>query len=198
MVARAIPEEFLVADAGEVEAALDQMAAFLHARFGPAFALVGVLRRGAPIAERLATRIEHLRGAAVPTGAIELKRYSDELALLHHEPARGEIRLPFVVRGATVILIDDVLYTGRTFLAAASYLIGEGAAEVACAALCSRGGQEVPIAAAVSGLDLHVGGRNLIEVRMPPFEAELGVVVRSRRTEPAARLRHPGVEEGGQ
>lgn len=172
---------FRVADRAGVEAVLDGMAAGIHARLGEEpYALLGVLRRGAPLAGRLADRIAARAGGRPPVGEIRLERYADDLTVLHERTRLEEPDLPFEVEGATVVVVDDVLYTGRTLLRAADWLASRGAGRIACAVLCSRGPNEMPVAAEFVGLRLDVGEPNVIEVRIPPYEDEPGIVIRRR------------------
>lgn len=171
---------FLIADAERVSVVLDDLARRLHARLGDDFALVGIRRRGVPLAEALQERLERLRGADVDLGEIELKRYADDLALLHDKPKLGGQEIPFELEGATVVLVDDVEYTGRTLLTAANVLLAAGAAEVHGAMLASRGETEVPAYAAFTGLRLDVGDANVIEVHAPPYEDDLAICILHR------------------
>ena len=170
-------EEFEVADRARVEALLDEMARRLHAGLGERFVLVGLLRRGAPLARQLAQRLELMRGAPVPVGELKLKRYADDLSLLHETPELDEEPFDLEVGGATVVIVDDVLYTGRTLLRATNFLLGQGASRVAAAVLCSRGGQELPVGADVVGVQLDVGPGSLVDVDVPPFEERIRIVV---------------------
>lgn len=174
------PKGFLIADRERVEAILDELARQLHARLGHDFALVGIRRRGVPLAEALRDRLEELRGADVFFGEIELKRYAEDLTLLHEKPKLGGKEIPFEIEGATVVLMDDVEYTGRTLLTAANVLLAAGAAEVHGAMLASRGDNEVPAYAAFTGLRLDVGDANVIEVHVPPYEDDLAIWILHR------------------
>jgi pyrimidine operon attenuation protein / uracil phosphoribosyltransferase len=162
---------FLVADEARIERVLDDLARRIHAVHGPELRVVGIRRRGVPVAEVLARRLGSLGGRQVPLGTIELERYADDLTLLHDEPQVGAIDLPFEPGGATVLIVDDVLYSGRTFLEAVAHLVRAGAMKVELAALCARGASEVPVRADFVGLRLDVGESDVIEVRAPPYEA---------------------------
>lgn len=163
-----------------VETVLERMAAAIQARVAGEVALVGIRRRGAPLAERLAERIGQRTGAEVAVGEFELKRYADDLTVLHERPWMADPKLSFDVADRTVILIDDVLYTGRTILRAATWLDEAGAARAYCAVLCTRGAVDLPIEAAFVGLHLEVGEGNIIEVHVPPYEEDLAIYVRRR------------------
>lgn len=169
---------FVVADRVRLDSILDSMARRLHAGMGREVSLVGIRRRGAPLAEELARRFARLSGAPPATGEIELSRYTDDLGLLHDRPLSGAIELPPGIGDGTVVLVDDVLYTGRTLLHAIEVLLGHGARRVAVAVLCSRGATEIPIEAGVVGMRFDLGEGDIIEVRIPPYESEMTVALR--------------------
>lgn len=166
---------FHMADEARVSSELDRLAARIHAVVGPDAHVVGILRRGAPLAERIGGRLGELRGTPVEVGTLRLKRYADDLTLLHDDPELGETELPFDVDGADVVLVDDVVYSGRTFLKAVNHLTAAGARTVRLAALCSRGGNEVPVRADFVAIRIDVGEGDVIEVHAPPFEEEWAV-----------------------
>lgn len=161
---------FLLADAARVGAALDLLARRIHAELGAGVRVVGILRRGVPLAQELARRLAALRGEAVEVGTLRLKRYADDLTVLHDEPELGETDLPFDVEGARILLVDDVIYSGRTFLKALTHLDAAGARAVHLGALCSRGAQEVPLDADFVAMRIDVGKGNVVEVHAPPYE----------------------------
>lgn len=169
---------FLIADRVRFDAVLDAMAARLHGRMGPRISLVGIRRRGTPLAAELARRLAGLAGSSPPLGEIELTRYSDDLGLLHDRPLAGAIDLPPGLGDGTVVLVDDVLYTGRTLLHAVGVVLGHGARRVAVAVLCSRGAPDVPIEAAVVGMRFDLAEGDIIEVRIPPYEPAMEIALR--------------------
>lgn len=166
---------FLIADRDRIDRALDGLARRIHGALGADFRVVGILRRGLPLARALAARLGDLRGEPVPVGELRLKRYADDLTLLHEDPHLEEDDLPFEVKGERLLLVDDVVYSGRTFLKAVCHLAGRGAARVHLAALCSRGVNEVPVHADFVGMRIDVGEGRVIEVHAPPFEDEWAV-----------------------
>lgn len=166
---------FLIADETRVGSALDLLARRVHAELGGDVRVVGILRRGAPLARALGRRLAVLRGEDVAVGALRLERYADDLTVLHDEPRLGESDLPFDVEGASILLVDDVLYSGRTFLKAVTHLDESGARAVHLAALCSRGGHEVPVHADFVAMQIDVGEGSVVAVHAPPYEETWGV-----------------------
>ncbi|HEX6202036.1 MAG TPA: phosphoribosyltransferase family protein, partial [Thermoanaerobaculia bacterium] len=133
---------FLLADRRRLEALLDLLAARVAGTAGADFALIGVVRRGDVIARELAARLERLAGRPVPVGEVRLERYADDLTVVHRETRLEARDLPFAVEGARLVLVDDVLYSGRSLLRAAQHFLDLGAAEVRVAVLVDRGGRE--------------------------------------------------------
>lgn len=174
------PASFRVADAARVRALIDDLAARALAALPDRFTVVGVRRRGVPLAEALVERWESRSGGDFALGEIALKRYADDLSILHERPKLLDKSLPDV-EGATVLLVDDVLYSGRTLFHAVELLVSAGAERVACAVLCSRGPNDVPVHADLVALQLDVGPGNLIEVHAPPYDDEWGVVLEVSR-----------------
>ncbi|MFW6010821.1 MAG: phosphoribosyltransferase family protein [Gemmatimonadota bacterium] len=166
---------FQLAGPERVESVLDWIARQIAAVDEDDRKIVGVRRRGVPLAERLAERLRH-------DGSVQelaLKRYADDLTLLHDRPALEEDP-ELDLDGRSVLLVDDVLYTGRTLFRAAQIATTEGARRVRTAVLCSRGPNEVPVTADVTGLRLDVGKEHAVEVHTPPYEDKLGVYIVQR------------------
>lgn len=173
---------FEIADRERIDRALDRLARRIHGTLDPEFRVVGILRRGLPLAHALAERLSCLRGEDVEVGELRLKRYADDLSVLHESPRLEEDPkdLPFPVEESRLLLVDDVVYSGRTFLKAVCHLTGRGASEIRLAALCSRGENEVPVHADFIGMQIDVGQGRVIEVHAPPFEDEWKVLLHHR------------------
>ena len=169
---------FRVADHVLVDETLARLARQVHAALGPRLRIMGIRRRGVPLARRLAKHLETITGAAHPVDEVTLKRYSDDLDLLHEQPRLTDEEDGPGVEGAHVLLVDDVLYSGRTLLRAVEYVVAGGAAQVHAVVLCSRGPNEVPVEAAFVGMQLDVAEDAVVEVRVPPYEEETAVDVR--------------------
>ncbi len=165
---------FLIADKDQMDALLDQMAEDLYADVGSEVHLVGIRRRGVPLMERIRERLERRTDGTVSSGELALKRYADDLSVLHEQPELKEDP-ELKVRDRSVVLVDDVLYTGRTLWKAGHIVQDAGANRVRTAVLCSRGSNEVPVSASYVGLQLDVCEGNVIEVHIPPYEDEMAI-----------------------
>lgn len=168
------------ASADRVEEVLDGMATRMAAIWPGETTLLGLRRRGVPLARRLGERLEDAHGVHVRVGELELKRYSDELEILHDEPKLTEPDDVPALDGRDVFLVDDVLYTGRTLFKALDYCLSARAARVRCTVLCARAGRDVPVHVDVVGLRCDVAPGEVVEVSIPPYEDETGVVLRER------------------
>ncbi len=136
-------------DSDEIERALTRMAhQILEANHGAAdIALVGIVTRGDLLAMKLAERIEAIEGVSVPHGKLDISFYRDDFAT-HFAPEVHSTDIPFDIDGMTIVLVDDVLYTGRTIRAALDALMDNGRpASVQLAVLVDRGHRELPIRA---------------------------------------------------
>ena len=136
-------------DADEIERSLTRIAhQILEANHGASnIALVGILTRGDLLAHRLASKIKQIEGTDVPLGALDISFYRDDF-LTYLSPEVHGTHIPFSLDGKTVVLIDDVLYTGRTIRAALDALMDLGRpASIQLAVLVDRGHRELPIRA---------------------------------------------------
>ena len=167
------PTEVLVLDAAGVEAALDQMAGQVAAghREGSPLALIGIRTRGVPIASRLAEKLARLLGQAVPVGALDITLYRDDLGDGNRWPVLLGTEIPFPVDGAEIVLVDDVLYTGRTIRAALNSICDLGRpARVRLVVLVDRGHRELPIRADAVGLAVETRRSETVRVRVRPVD----------------------------
>jgi pyrimidine operon attenuation protein/uracil phosphoribosyltransferase len=125
-------------------------------------ALVGIQRRGVELAERIAKLISEREGADVPQGAMDITLYRDDLQTVGPRPIIGETRIPFDLEGLCVVIVDDVLYTGRTVRAALDQFADFGRpARIGLAVLVDRGERELPIQADIVGESMEVPGRRV-------------------------------------
>lgn len=167
-------------DAADLDAVLADMArqaaGLLSGR--ERIAIVGLLRRGAPLAEMLRGRLARDYGfAGLPLHQLHVKRYADDLTLLHPEteltasPEQAALDLS----GATVVVVDDVLYRGHSLLKAVEYLAGKNPAEIRTVVLVDRGVTLLPIRADVTGMRLDVAPQDIVECNVPPYEEEFRI-----------------------
>jgi len=127
--------------------------------------LVGIQRRGVELAERLAQLIEREEGVSVPRGALDITLYRDDLEAVGPRPVIGETRLPGDLTDKHVVIVDDVLYTGRTVRAALDELADFGRPKrISLCVLVDRGGRELPIQADVVGKVAKIGPGERVDV----------------------------------
>lgn len=128
-------------------------------------ALVGIRRGGVPLAERIAKEIAHLEGAAIPTGTVDIALYRDDAAVSPPSPTIGPSKIDFDVGARDVVLIDDVLQTGRTVRAAIDCLLDYGRPRrVWLACLVDRGGREFPVSPDFCGRTIEVSADVMLRV----------------------------------
>jgi pyrimidine operon attenuation protein / uracil phosphoribosyltransferase len=135
-------------------------------------AFIGIRRRGVPLAQRLAKKIESLEGRAIPTGVLDINLYRDDLSTVSHAPVVNATDISFPVTGKDIILMDDVLYTGRTIRAALDALFDHGRpARVQLLVLIDRGHRELPIEASFVGRLVQTSDEEIIEVKFQEVDA---------------------------
>ena len=138
--------------------------------------LVGIRRRGEPIARRIRENIARIEAAEVPCGSIDISFYRDDLSVLSEMPQVRRTELPFDVTDRNVILVDDVLFTGRTARAAIEAIFSCGRPRrIQLAVLVDRGHRELPIRADFVGKNIPTSRAELVAVRLPEFDGETGV-----------------------
>ena len=137
---------------------------------------LGIKRRGVPLAERLSSNINAIEGVEVPVGELDITLYRDDLSLISEEPVVNSSHVPFDVTGKTVVLVDDVIYTGRTARAALDATSSLGrAARIQLAVLVDRGHRELPIRADYVGKNVPTSGNELIAVQVEEIDGTEGV-----------------------
>jgi len=143
-------------------------------------ALVGIRRRGVPLAKRLARIVHDINGYDIPTGALDITLYRDDL--MRHavgaQPVVGRTDIPFAVEGRRILLVDDVLFTGRTVRAAMDALVDFGRPQsIQLAVLVDRGHRELPIRADYVGKNLPTSRREQVQVRLAEADGRDEVLI---------------------
>jgi pyrimidine operon attenuation protein/uracil phosphoribosyltransferase len=130
-------------------------------------AVIGIQTRGSFLARRVAGAIESIEGEAVPVGVLDITLYRDDLQTIADQPVVNESDIPFDVQGKTIILVDDVLYTGRTVRAALDEIIDFGRPKsVQLAVVVDRGHRELPIRADYVGKNVPTSASEIVAVLM--------------------------------
>lgn len=143
--------------------------------------LLGIQTRGVPLADRLALALESIEGSAVAVGSLDIGMYRDDLDQ-RPKTELGTTSVPVPIGGKTVILVDDVLYTGRTIRAALDALADIGRpSRVQLAVLIDRGHRELPIRPDYIGKNVPTSHSERVSVRLIERDGEDGVVIESRK-----------------
>lgn len=138
--------------------------------------LVGIRRRGVPISERIRDNIKKIENIEVPCGNVDIRFYRDDLSHESEQPVIAKAEIGTDVNDKIVVLVDDVLYTGRTARAAIEAVFTAGRPRsIQFAVLVDRGHRELPIRADFVGKNVPTSRAELIEVRLPEFDGETGV-----------------------
>lgn len=138
--------------------------------------IIGIKRRGTAIADIIAENIEAIEGVKVKTGVLDITFYRDDLTHMSNEPILNCSQIPFDITDKKVVLVDDVLYTGRTVRAAMDALMKYGrAASIQLAVLVDRGHRELPIRGDYVGKNIPTSKSEHISVNIPPFDEETAV-----------------------
>lgn len=141
-------------------------------------ALAGIRRRGVPLASRLAQKISEIEKVATPVAILDISFYRDDLSTIDRTPVVKQAKLPFPIEDKTVVLVDDVLYTGRTIRAALDLLIDLGRPKrVELCVLIDRGHRELPIEATYAGRTVETTQNEVIEVRLQEVDNEERVML---------------------
>ncbi len=134
-------------------------------------AFVGIRRRGVPLAMRLAAKIRDLEKLDIPVGILDINLYRDDLSTVSEKPVHNATEINFPITGKDVVLMDDVLYTGRTVRAALDALFELGRpARVQLLVLIDRGHRELPIEARYVGRMVQTSDREIIEVKFQEID----------------------------
>ena len=142
-------------------------------------AIVGIRRRGVPLAQRISAEIERRYGAKLELGLLDITLYRDDLSLVAVQPVVHATEINFNVEGKRIVLVDDVLFTGRTVRAAISEILDFGRpAKIELAVLVDRRHRELPIAADYVGKKIETRRNELVDVLLTETDGEDRVVIR--------------------
>ncbi|HHX22970.1 MAG: bifunctional pyr operon transcriptional regulator/uracil phosphoribosyltransferase PyrR [Tepidanaerobacteraceae bacterium] len=143
--------------------------------------IIGIRRRGVPLAKKLAEYISSIEGVNVAVGILDITLYRDDLSLLAAHPVVHKTEIPFKITDKKVILVDDVVYTGRTVRAALDALSDLGRAQsIQLAVLIDRGHRELPIRPDFVGKNVPTSKDEIVEVRLKEIDGENNVVILKR------------------
>lgn len=143
--------------------------------------LIGIRRRGVPLARRLAEKIQQIEGKQLPVGLLDITLYRDDLTTLDHQPLVRKTEVDFSVKGKKVVLVDDVLFTGRTIRAALDAVMDFGRPyNIQLAALIDRGHRELPIRADYVGKNVPTSRREQVQVQLQETDGKDQVIIWER------------------
>ena len=173
-------EKAVIMNAGEMARAVKRMAhEVVEANKGVNnLVLLGIQRRGVSLARLLGEAIKQVEGTEVPQGALDITFYRDDLSTLGPTPQVSSTEMPFDVNEKIIILVDDVLYTGRTVRAALDVIMDWGRPQaIRLAVLVDRGHRELPIRPDFVGKNVPTSQREIIKVKVKEFDEQEQVVV---------------------
>ena len=143
--------------------------------------VIGIRTRGVPLAKRITTNLKEIEGQEIPNGSLDITLYRDDLTTIANQPIVYQTEIPFDVTDKKVILVDDVLYTGRTVRAALDALMDLGRPEsIQLAILTDRGHRELPIRADYVGKNIPTSKDELISVNLKEIDGEDAVVLQEK------------------
>jgi len=141
--------------------------------------LVGIRRRGVPLASRMAEKIKEFEGKAPIEGSLDITLYRDDLSTVSHQPVVGASEIPVDIANKVIVLVDDVLYTGRTVRAAMDALIDFGRPRsIQLAVVIDRGHRELPIRADYVGKNVPTSSKEVIGVKLVEIDGVDSVVIK--------------------
>jgi pyrimidine operon attenuation protein/uracil phosphoribosyltransferase len=172
-------QERLVMEAGDMARAMSSAHEILERNKGVKdLGLVGIRTGGVHLAHRLVRRIQDIEGVAVPIGELDITLYRDDLSLRKEQPVLRKTSVPFDISGKIIVLVDDVLFTGRTIRAAMDGLIDLGRpAEIQLAVMVDRGHRQLPIKATYIGKNIPTSRDENIQVMLEEAGEDDRVVI---------------------
>lgn len=175
-----LKEKAQVMDGPTLDRALTRIAHEILERNGGIadLTLVGIKTRGVHLANRIAEKLLTIEGVRVPVGALDITLYRDDLGMLAEQPIIRRTEIPFSVAGKTIVLVDDVLYTGRTIRAAMDALIDLGRPlMIQLAVMVDRGHRELPIRPDYVGKNLPTSRKEVVAVQLVEEDGVDGIVI---------------------
>lgn len=170
----------LLMAAAEIDLVLARISAEIVEKLSPQdeFAIIGIRRRGVHLAQRLCDKLEAILKRHIPIGILDITLYRDDLTTISNHPMLRETLIEFDVNNRSLVLVDDVLYTGRTIRSALDGLVDLGRPKrVQLAVLIDRGGRELPIQADYVGKHVQTAEDETVEVRLKEEDNEERVVL---------------------
>lgn len=147
--------------------------------------LMGIQRRGVILANKIKERLLEIEGVDVPVGILDITLYRDDLSMLAEHPVINGTYVDFLIQGKKVILIDDVLYTGRTVRAAIEAVMEMGRpAKIELAVMIDRGHRELPIRADYVGKNVPTSGSEVVHVEFSEIDGQDRIVIIKKQAEP--------------
>ena len=144
--------------------------------------LVGIRSRGVPLAERVADAIENIEGKRPPVGVLDITLYRDDLSILSYQPIVRPTTMPVDIDNKIIVLVDDVLYTGRTIRSALNAIIDMGRPKsIQLAVLIDRGHRELPIRADYVGKNVPTSSKESVNVKVAEIDDTDQVVLRQEK-----------------
>jgi pyrimidine operon attenuation protein/uracil phosphoribosyltransferase len=173
----------LLMTAAEMDLVLARISAEIIEKLGSRdeFAIIGIRRRGVPLAQRLCAKIEAVLKRPIPFGILDITLYRDDLTAVANRPMLRETLIDFDINNLSLVLVDDVLYTGRTIRSALDGIVDLGRPKrVQLAVLIDRGNRELPIQADYVGKHVQTAEDETVEVRLKEEDQEERVVLMKR------------------
>ncbi len=170
-------------DAQQMDSYLSRLGREIAAEFGQEenLVLIGIRSRGLPLAERLALKLRETLGKEIPVGILDITLYRDDLTEKSGAPIIRPTEIPFSLKNRAVVLVDDVVFSGRTVRAGLDALLDHGRPKrVWYAVLVDRGGRELPIQPDFTGLKLEVSKQQRVSVKVREIDGEDGVFLEGR------------------
>ena len=178
-----IVEKSQLMSAAEIDRTLQRLAHEIVEKSGGTrdLILIGIRRRGVPLAQRIAQRMRVIDGVEIPVGTLDITLYRDDLSKVAPQAVLQSSEIPFPVDGMDLVVVDDVLYTGRTIRAAMNGLFDLGRPKrISLCVLIDRGHREMPIEAQFVGRFVQTSDSEIIEVRLSEIDEEERVMLVDR------------------